>query len=182
MVSSGTDASRAFWNIVLSVGLLSRSLPPSRAATSTWRISLANSLPRALSWAPFLCLIVAHLEWPDIGSHAFQEKLMQSQVAGDLGMEGGDEHPTLAAQHGSVVRPDGGQHLDRRTDPLHRRRPDEHGVDRAAVDPVHHQVGLEAVELATERIPADADVDHPERPLVGPAIHHVAGQQDHARA
>ncbi len=36
--------------------------PPSRAATSTWRISLAKSLPRALSVAPFLCLIVAHLE------------------------------------------------------------------------------------------------------------------------
>ncbi len=66
MVSSGTDASRAFWYIVRSVALLSRSPPPSRAATSTWRMSLAKSLPRALSAAPFLCLIVAHLEWPDI--------------------------------------------------------------------------------------------------------------------
>ena len=33
-----------------------------RAATSIWRASFAKSLPRALSAAPFLCLIVAHLE------------------------------------------------------------------------------------------------------------------------
>ena len=62
MVSSGTDALRAFWYIVRSVGFMSRSPPPWRAATSTWRISLAKSLPRALSAAPFLCLMVAHLE------------------------------------------------------------------------------------------------------------------------
>ena len=62
MVSMGTDASRALLNIVRSVALESRSPPPSRAATSTWRISLANSLPRALSLAPFWCLIVAHFE------------------------------------------------------------------------------------------------------------------------
>src|SRR3954447_3314558 len=142
MVSIGTDASRALVNMVRRVALELTSPPPSRAATSTWRISLANSLPRALSCAPFLCLMVAHLEWPDIRSHAFQEKLMQSQVAGDLGVEGGDEHPTLAAQHRPVVGPDRGQHLDRRANPLHRRGSDEHGVDRAVVDPVHHQVGL----------------------------------------
>ena len=65
MVSIGTEASRAFWNIVRRVALALRSPPPSRAATSTWRISLANSLPRALSFAPFWCLVVAHFEWPD---------------------------------------------------------------------------------------------------------------------
>ena len=62
IVSSGTDASRAFWYIVRSVGFMSGSPPPSRAATSTWRMSLAKSLPRAASAAPFLCLMVAHLE------------------------------------------------------------------------------------------------------------------------
>jgi hypothetical protein len=66
MVSRGIELSRAFWNIVRSVGLASGSPPPSRAATSTWRSTLANSLPRALSVAAFLCLMVAHLEWPDI--------------------------------------------------------------------------------------------------------------------
>ena len=62
MVSSGTDWSRAFWNMVRSVGFMSGSGPPSRAATSTWRISLAKTLARRASVAPFLCLIVAHLE------------------------------------------------------------------------------------------------------------------------
>src|SRR2546421_13026032 len=99
MVSIGTDASRALVNMVRNVALELTSPPPSRAATSTWRISLANSLPRALSCAPFLCLMVAHLEWPDIGSHASQEKLMQPQAAGELGGESGDQHPTLPPQH-----------------------------------------------------------------------------------
>ncbi len=62
MVSMGIEASRAFWNMVRSVGFMSGSPPPSRAATSTWRSTLANNLPRALSLAAFLCLIVAHLE------------------------------------------------------------------------------------------------------------------------
>jgi len=62
MVSTGTDASRAFCTIVRNVGLPSTSPPPSRAATSIWRMSRANSLPRALSAAPFLCLIECHFE------------------------------------------------------------------------------------------------------------------------
>ena len=67
MVSAGTDASRAFWYIVRRLAFAARSPPPSRAATSTWRMSLANSLPRALSFAPFWCFVVAHFEWPDTG-------------------------------------------------------------------------------------------------------------------
>src|SRR3954453_17082535 len=66
MVSLGTDAALALPTIVRRVAFDVRSPPPSRAATSIWRISLANNLPRALSLAPFWCLIVAHLEWPDI--------------------------------------------------------------------------------------------------------------------
>src|SRR5579863_10339490 len=66
IVSSGTDASRAFWYIVRNDALVSTSPPPSRAATSTWRMSLAKTLARALSLAPLRCLVVAHFEWPDI--------------------------------------------------------------------------------------------------------------------
>src|SRR5579863_2848859 len=66
IVSSGTDASRAFWYIVRNDALVSTSPPPSRAATSTWRISLAKTFARALSLAPLRCLVVAHFEWPDI--------------------------------------------------------------------------------------------------------------------
>src|SRR5207247_1516894 len=40
--------------------------PPSRAATSIARSSLANIFERFWSVASFLRLIVDHLEWPDI--------------------------------------------------------------------------------------------------------------------
>ena len=44
------------------VALLAGSPPPFLAATSNCRESFAKTLPRALSAAPFLCLMVAHLE------------------------------------------------------------------------------------------------------------------------
>ena len=65
MASLVIRAALAFCTAVRNVGFASTS-PPPLAATSIWRASLANSLPRALSAAPFLCLIVAHLEWPDM--------------------------------------------------------------------------------------------------------------------
>src|SRR5689334_13827142 len=49
-----------------SVGLPAGSPPPVRAATSTFLISLANILPRLASMTAFLCLVVAHFEWPDM--------------------------------------------------------------------------------------------------------------------
>ena len=45
-------------------GLFIGSPPPMRAATVSSLINLVKSLPRLASSAPFLCLIVAHLEWP----------------------------------------------------------------------------------------------------------------------
>ena len=62
IVSIGTEDERAFVYIVRNVALALMSAPPWRAATSTWRMSLANSFARAWSAAPFLCFIVAHLE------------------------------------------------------------------------------------------------------------------------
>ncbi len=66
MVSMGTEASRALAYMVRRLALAVMSLPPSRAATSTWRMILANTLARAESWAPLRYLVVAHLECPDI--------------------------------------------------------------------------------------------------------------------
>src|SRR5215510_2833346 len=64
MLSFGTERFLAFWIASYSVGLPAGSPPPVRAATSTFLISLANSLPRLASITAFLCLVVAHLEWP----------------------------------------------------------------------------------------------------------------------
>src|SRR3954447_14952292 len=46
--------------------LPSGSPPPLRAATVISLINFVNSLPRLASSAPFLCLILCHLECPDI--------------------------------------------------------------------------------------------------------------------
>ena len=62
MFSMGTEKSRAFSTAEARVMLPSMLPPPSRAATSMARRSLENILPRAASAAPFLRLIVAHLE------------------------------------------------------------------------------------------------------------------------
>src|SRR6266487_3752289 len=66
MLSIGTEFLRAFWMASYSVGLPSGSPPPVRAATSMFLINFAKSLPRLASITAFLCLVVAHLEWPDI--------------------------------------------------------------------------------------------------------------------
>src|SRR5512142_349765 len=47
-------------------GLESGSPPPFLAAMLISLISRVKILPRFASSAPFLCLIVAHFEWPDI--------------------------------------------------------------------------------------------------------------------
>src|SRR5438309_11556527 len=70
MLSVGTDVLRAFWIASYSVGLPSGSPPPVRAATSMFLINLAKSLPRLASTTAFLCLVVAHFEWPLIPAHA----------------------------------------------------------------------------------------------------------------
>src|ERR1700722_17341971 len=49
-------------------GLPSGSPPPCLAAMVTSLIRRVKILPRLASSAPFLCLIVAHFEWPDIGT------------------------------------------------------------------------------------------------------------------
>src|SRR5262252_8436414 len=64
MLSLGTEFFFAFCMASYKVGLPAGSPPPVRAATSTFLISLAKSLPRRASTTAFLCLVVAHFEWP----------------------------------------------------------------------------------------------------------------------
>src|SRR3954454_12873116 len=111
MLSFGTDDFFAFWMASYSVGLPPGSPPPIRAATSMFLISLAKSLPRRASMTAFLCLVVAHLEWPDMpllpSSYRFGgwsagrlpddvgEDRVQPRVAGHLGMERGRKQVLL---------------------------------------------------------------------------------------
>src|SRR6478735_6531236 len=98
MLSIGTELFLAFWTASKSVGLPARSPPPVRAATSMFLMSLANSLPRLASITAFLCLVVAHLECPDIPLlllHDCDEELVHPRIARDLGVEGGGEQRSL---------------------------------------------------------------------------------------
>src|SRR6185295_18255889 len=52
--------------IVRKRGFISGSPPPPRAATVNSLMMRVKILPRLASAAPFLCLIEAHLEWPDM--------------------------------------------------------------------------------------------------------------------
>src|SRR5262245_8949269 len=66
MLSDGMLAAFASAMIVRSRGFMSGSPPPDLAATVNSLMRRVNTLPRFASAAPFLCLIVCHLECPDM--------------------------------------------------------------------------------------------------------------------
>src|SRR5580704_10184732 len=66
MLSAGIFSALAAATAPRSRGLASGSPPPWRAAMVISLIRRVNIFPRLASSAPFLCLIVAHLEWPDM--------------------------------------------------------------------------------------------------------------------
>src|SRR4051794_12220397 len=68
MLSFGIRASFAFCTAFASAAFMSGSPPPSRAATWIARASFVKWAPRRASTAAFLCLIDAHLEWPDMAA------------------------------------------------------------------------------------------------------------------
>src|ERR1700739_4006222 len=65
MLSAGIFSALAAATAVRSRGFFSGS-PPLLAAMVISLIRRVKILPRLASSAPFLCLIVAHFEWPDI--------------------------------------------------------------------------------------------------------------------
>src|SRR5919206_876599 len=152
MLSVGTDVLRAFWIASYSVGLPSGSPPPVRAATSMFLINFAKSLPRLASTTAFLCLVVAHFEWPLMDAHApldrlpaspacphpgladhLAEELVHPPITGQLWMERRGQHTPLPNRHDPTGRAAGGghvghlgQHLDIGTGLFHPGGPDEH--------------------------------------------------------
>src|SRR5215470_1401084 len=66
MLSAGMFSAFAAAMAVRKRGLPSGSPPPLFAAMLISLIRRVKILPRFASSAPFLCLIVAHFEWPDI--------------------------------------------------------------------------------------------------------------------
>lgn len=107
---------------------------------------------------------------------------MEPAVGAQLGMERGDDDGALPAQHRMAV--DRRQQLDGGTGPLDEWCTDEHRREGSIgiVDPRHHQIGLEAVDLTPEGVPPHVDVDRTETPLVGPPVEDRRPEQDHPRA
>src|SRR3954462_6500662 len=66
MFSAGMLLALASVMIVRRRGFISGSPPPARAATVNSLMMRVKTRPRFASSAPFLCLIEAHFEWPDI--------------------------------------------------------------------------------------------------------------------
>src|SRR5436305_14325628 len=111
MLSLGTELDFALAMASARVGLPAGSPPPVRAATSTFLMSLANSLPRRASTTAFLCLVVAHLLCPLIWDHSRRalphdvgEQRMHSRVAGQLRMERRGHQRPLAPRTDSIGR------------------------------------------------------------------------------
>src|SRR5262245_40396317 len=66
MLSAGMLTDLASAMIVRRRGLVEGSPPPFRAATVSSLMMRVKTLPRLASAAPFLCLMVCHLAWPDM--------------------------------------------------------------------------------------------------------------------
>src|SRR5579863_4030321 len=74
ILSAGMFSALAAATAVRRRGFESAPPPAMRAAMVISLMSLVKILPRFASSAPFLCLMVAHLEWPDIGGILFGKR------------------------------------------------------------------------------------------------------------
>ncbi len=78
---------------------------------------------------------------PPLSPVHIQQDLVQPRLARQLRMEGDRQQVALADGHRVSIDPS--QDLDPRAVLCHPRRADEHGMDRAAVQAVERQIGLE---------------------------------------
>src|SRR3954465_6097508 len=117
MLSLGTELDFALAMASASVGLPAGAPPPVRAATSTFLMSLANSLPRRASTTAFLCLVVAHLLCPLIWGRSLQvlphngdEQRMHTRVARQRRWGRRGQQWPLTHRDDSIGR--AGEHID----------------------------------------------------------------------
>src|SRR5436309_3463068 len=172
MLSFGIEYERAFSIAFCSARLFSGSPPPSFAATMIARVSFEKSLPRFASAAPFLCLIEDHLLCPDTGRllNGLEEQLVHARILRQLGMEGGDEDPSLPQQHGLATVL--GQHLHVGPRLGDARRADEDAAERHGVA-LELEVCLEARDLPPVGVAPHGEIDETKM---------VPAEQDHPRA
>src|SRR4051812_40398800 len=184
MLSLGTELDFALAIASARVGLPAGSPPPVRAATSTVLMSFANSFPRRASTTAFLCLVVAHLEWPLTHqplSRLFEhllEQPMHAQVIRKLGMECSSKQGPLSYNDNLTVA--AAENLDLAARRLHPRSTDEHPWRAAATGPLDRS--FERVDLTAEGIAPHRYIDATDERLVIDAIDDAARQQNHPGA
>src|SRR5689334_25282191 len=82
MFSAGIFAAFASATMVRRRGFMSGSPPPALAATVNSLIMRVKIRPRLASSAPFLCLIEAHFEWPDMAILLKNPAIVQLSATG----------------------------------------------------------------------------------------------------
>src|SRR5688572_30515517 len=157
MFSLGIEYERAFSIAFCSARFASGSGPPSFAATMIARESFEKSCPRFASAAPFLCLMLDHLLCPDTARllDQLQEQLVHPEIVRELGVERGEQQPSVAHEHGLAVELS--EHFDPGPGIADARGTDEDTPERDLVVGELH-VGLEAPHLASERVPVDLEI------------------------
>src|SRR5438552_16626818 len=80
MLSAGMFCAFASAMTLRSRGFMSGSPPPPRAATVSSLMIREKIFPRLASRAPFLCLIEAHLEWPDMSELQENQRIQGENV------------------------------------------------------------------------------------------------------
>src|ERR1700753_1732912 len=152
MLSFGTDWPLALATASARVGLPAMSPPPVRAATSMVLISFAKSLLRLASTTAFLCLVVAHLEWPLMNSPGlpafsahFEKQRVHAGVPRQLRVKR-RRQPT-GIPNGDATASDLCEHLHILSGTFDNGRPDENRVHRPTRDPGHLDLCLERVDL-----------------------------------
>src|SRR5256885_8412003 len=121
MLSAGMFCALASAMIVRSRGFMSGSPPPARAATVNSLMRRLKILPRLASRAPFLCLIEAHLEWPDIQNLLKIGKILPLFREDDPDIRARvPRTPTIVAKHAIDDKP---RSIEPVPHPLNRQRP-----------------------------------------------------------
>src|SRR4051812_5874948 len=100
---------------------------------------------------------------------------MDAVVAGELRMERRRKDRALTHEHGLVI--DASKYIDGLTGALDDRRSDEDAVERL-VETVDSEVGLEAVDLAPERVAAHVHVEHAEADLVVATVEDLLSEEN----
>src|SRR5262249_29764689 len=107
MLSAGMLASFAAATAARSRALPMGSPPPDRAATVISRISLVKIRPPFASSAAFLCLMVLHLECPDMDEGAASRGLISGDVTtAPMTAPAGDRMESAGAKNEKARRPE----------------------------------------------------------------------------